>query len=147
MLPSDTLRLWSVYYKPSALPVSGVRRGADVRIIFVVALISISLCSCALHSDANIQRNQVGLTVLGNDQNAILSHVRNEKDGPRLATNTASNSAKLRGSTEWMAHGQSLIANPNLYEPLTSGHLMAAITLWQRIAQTRFGAGRQETTI
>jgi hypothetical protein len=56
-----------------------------VKIIFAAALISISLCSCALHSDASIQRNQVGLAVLGNDQNAIVSHVRNEKDGQRLA--------------------------------------------------------------
>jgi hypothetical protein len=56
-----------------------------VKIIFAVALISISLCSCAVHGDANIQRNQVGLSVLGNEQNAIVSHVRNEKDGQRLA--------------------------------------------------------------
>jgi hypothetical protein len=54
-----------------------------------------------------------------------------KKTAKGLPTNTASNSARLRGSTEWMAHGQSLIANPNPYEQLTSGHLMAAITLWQ----------------
>jgi len=50
-----------------------------VKIIFVATLLSISLCSCAVH------RNLVGLTVAGNDQQVTVSHVRNEFDGQRLA--------------------------------------------------------------
>jgi hypothetical protein len=60
-------------------------KGADVKGVFAAALLSIALCSCAVHSDANIHRNLIGLTVVGNDQQAIVSHVRNETDGRRLA--------------------------------------------------------------
>jgi len=56
-----------------------------VKIIFAATVVCVSLCSCAAHNDANIHRNSVGLAVVGNDQYATVSHVRNEKDGQRLA--------------------------------------------------------------
>ena len=59
--------------------------GDDVKIIFAAALISVSLCSCVARHDTNIQRNMVGATVAGDNQYATVAHVRNEKDGQRLA--------------------------------------------------------------
>ena len=56
-----------------------------MKIIFVVTVVCISLCSCAAHNDANVHRNLVGLAVAGDEQYATVSHVRNEKDGQRLA--------------------------------------------------------------
>jgi hypothetical protein len=55
------------------------------KIIFAAALIPISLCSCVARHDRDIQRNMVGATVVGDDQYATVAHVRNEKDGQRLA--------------------------------------------------------------
>jgi hypothetical protein len=59
--------------------------GANVKVTFAGALLSITLCSCAIHHDAYIHQNLVGPTVTGNDQQAIVAHVRNEMDGQRLA--------------------------------------------------------------
>lgn len=69
---------------PTELLARGVK-GADVKVIFAATLLSISLCCCAVQNNASISRNLVGLTVVGNDQYAIVSHVRNETDGQRLA--------------------------------------------------------------
>ena len=56
-----------------------------MKIIFAATAVCVSLCSCAAHNDTNIHGNLVGLAVVGNDQYATVSHVRNEKDGQRLA--------------------------------------------------------------
>jgi hypothetical protein len=56
--------------------------GADVKVIFTTTLLSIALCSCAVHNDhPNISHNLVGPTVTGNDQQVIVAHVRNKRDG------------------------------------------------------------------
>jgi len=60
-------------------------RGANVKVTFAGALLSITLCSCAVRHDAYIHHNLVGPTVTGNDQHVIVAHVRNETDGQRLA--------------------------------------------------------------
>ena len=52
--------------------------GADVKVIFTATLLSIVLCSCAVHHDAYIHHNLVGPTVTGNDQHVIVAHVRND---------------------------------------------------------------------
>jgi hypothetical protein len=63
---------------------SGVK-GANVKITSAGALLSITLCSCAVHHDAYIHDNLVGPTVTGNNQRVTVAHVRNEMDGQRLA--------------------------------------------------------------
>ena len=75
--------------KRSALEVDvcyGAKRvgGAKVKVIFATPVLSLSLCSCAAHNDANY-RNLVGLSVVGDDQQVIVSHVRNKTDGFPLA--------------------------------------------------------------
>jgi hypothetical protein len=57
----------------------------DLKITFTALLLSISLCSCAVHNEPYIHHNLVGLTVTGNDQQVTVVHVRNEMDGQRLA--------------------------------------------------------------
>jgi hypothetical protein len=52
-----------------------------VKAIFATTLLSIVLCSCAVHTNTNISHNLVGLTVVGNDQQVTVAHVRNKKDG------------------------------------------------------------------
>ena len=58
--------------------------GAKVKVIFAIAVLALSLCSCAAHNDANY-RNLVGLTVVGDDQQVTVLHVRNKTDGLPLA--------------------------------------------------------------
>ena len=53
-------------------------RGANVKVTFAGALLSITLCSCAVRHDAYIHHNLVGPTVTGNDQHVIVAHVRND---------------------------------------------------------------------
>jgi hypothetical protein len=60
-------------------------RGANVKVTFAGALLSIALCSCAVHHDTLIHHNLVGPTVTDNDQQVTVAHVRNEMDGQRLA--------------------------------------------------------------
>jgi hypothetical protein len=86
--------------------------GADVKVIFTATLLSIVLCSCAVHHDAYIHHNLVGPTVTGNDQQVTVAHVRNEIDGQRLAISTASNLGRARSSIEWKVSGQFTTANP-----------------------------------
>jgi hypothetical protein len=76
-------------------------RGADAKVTFAGALLSITLCSCAVHHDAYIHQNLVGPTVTGNDQQVTVAHVRNEMDGQRLLKRTASNLGRARSSIEW----------------------------------------------
>jgi hypothetical protein len=59
-------------------------KGAEVKVILATAVLSLSLCSCAAHNDANY-RNLVGLTVVGDDQQVTVLHVRNKADGLPLA--------------------------------------------------------------
>jgi hypothetical protein len=68
---------------PTELLAKVVKR--DVKIVSTPVLLSIALCSCAVHNDAYIHHNLVGLTVTGNDQQVTVAHVRNEMDGQRLA--------------------------------------------------------------
>jgi hypothetical protein len=58
--------------------------GAEVKVIFATAVLSLSLCSCAAHNDANY-RNLVGPTVVGDGNAVLVSHVRNQTDGQPLA--------------------------------------------------------------
>jgi hypothetical protein len=60
-------------------------RGANVKVAFAGALLSIALCSCAVHHDTLLHQSLVGPTVTGNDQQVTVAHVRNEMDGQRLA--------------------------------------------------------------
>ena len=69
-------------------------RGADAKVTFAGALLSITLCSCAVHHDAYIHQNLVGPTVTGNDQQVTVAHVRNEMDGQRLAEKHCKQSGK-----------------------------------------------------
>ena len=87
-------------------------RGANVKVTFAGALLSITFCSCAVHHDAYIHHNLVGPTVTGNDQQVTVAHVRNEIDGQRLAISTASNLGRAHSSIEWKVSGQFTIANP-----------------------------------
>ena len=80
-----------------------------MKTILAAALIFISLCSCATHNDAN--RNLVGVSVVGDDQYATVSHVRNEKDGQRLADKPAGNMGRVRGSIGWKGHEQFITVN------------------------------------
>jgi hypothetical protein len=59
--------------------------GADVKVIFAATLLSISLCSCAAHNNANISHSLVGPTVVGDGSSVVVSHVRNQTDGQQLA--------------------------------------------------------------
>jgi hypothetical protein len=56
-----------------------------MKMVFAALLLSILLCSCAARNNAYIHQSLVGPTVTGNDQQVIVSHVRNEMDGQRLA--------------------------------------------------------------
>jgi hypothetical protein len=58
--------------------------GAEVKVIFATAVLSLSSCSCAAHNDANY-RNSVGPTVVGDGNSVLVSHVRNQTDGQQLA--------------------------------------------------------------
>jgi hypothetical protein len=56
-----------------------------LKAIFAATLLSIVLCSCAAHNNANISRNLVGPTVVGDGNAVVVSHVRNQTDGQELA--------------------------------------------------------------
>ena len=60
-------------------------RRADAKVIFATALILILLGCSAAHNDAGNYHNLVGLTVVGDDQQVTISHVRNKMDGFPLA--------------------------------------------------------------
>jgi hypothetical protein len=60
-------------------------KGADMKIIFAAALLSISLCGCAARNDTSDHRNLVGPTVVGDGNAVLVSHVRNQTDGQPLA--------------------------------------------------------------
>jgi predicted naringenin-chalcone synthase len=53
--------------------------------IFAAFLLCISLCSCAAQNKANISRNLIGPTVIGDGNSVLVSHVRNQTDGQQLA--------------------------------------------------------------
>ena len=80
-----------------------------MKTIFAAALIFTSLCSCATHNDAN--RNLVGVSVVGDDQYATVSHVRKKRTANGLPINTAGNMGRVRGSIGWKGHEQFMTAN------------------------------------
>jgi hypothetical protein len=59
--------------------------GTGMKAIFAATLLSIALCSCAAHNNANISHNLVGPTVVGDGSSVLVSHVRNQADGQQLA--------------------------------------------------------------
>jgi hypothetical protein len=66
-------------------PLAGAVEDADVKSIFAAALLSIALCSCAVHNDTGISRHLVGPTAVGDGNSVLVSHVRNQTDGQHLA--------------------------------------------------------------
>jgi hypothetical protein len=60
-------------------------KGADMKVIVVAALLSISLCSCGTFNYSSVHRNQVGPTMVGDGNSVLVSHVRNQTDGQSLA--------------------------------------------------------------
>ena len=56
-----------------------------MKIIVAAAVLSISLCCCSAFNDRSIYRNPVSPTVIGDGNSVLVSHVRNQTDGQRLA--------------------------------------------------------------
>lgn len=75
-----------------------------MKAIFAATLLSIALCSCAAHNNANISHNLVGPTVVGDGSSVLVSHVRNQTDGQQLAEKHCKRFGKSAQFIEWKVY-------------------------------------------